>query len=381
MTNNNKNQVRYGRKTENQVQYPNPQISVIMPVYNADRYLEEAIQSILNQTYDNFELIIVCSSPTKKTTQCLTKYQSLDSRVIVHYQEKNGIISARNYGCHQARGKYIAILDADDTSIPERFETQLKFLQENSAIGIVGSWVDIIDQNGDLISTHHLPSEPYLIGWHLFLGNCIMHSSVLMRTEIMKELNYYSKAEVGFPEDYDLWVRAFSITKIANIPKPLTKYRIHNTNDSSGIIVKSKIKYYRNVLRNDMIYRVLPNQYISFLERTAFSNSRWVLSFDYINNNYQVELLETLFHTYSAKFSLSKLEVSKTGMYVWAYLIIYLISMFPHSKFKCCALFIKSLRYLSIKGILFFYNQYCPLEKNITSFIYDNPDIVQRPIF
>ena len=91
-------------------------LSVVMPVYNADQFLEEAIESILNQTFKNFEFIIVSSSPTDKTKEILAKYQEIDQRILVVYQERKGIICARNSGCQLSKGEYIAIMDADDIS-------------------------------------------------------------------------------------------------------------------------------------------------------------------------------------------------------------------------------------------------------------------------
>ena len=336
----------------------NPLISVILPVYNADRYLEEAILSILNQTYRNFEFIIVCSVPTETTTQILKKCQTADPRVIVHYQEKKGIVCARNYGCHLARGEYIAVMDADDIATPERLITQLIFLQENPPIGVVGSCVDIIDEDGNFIRTHRLPTEPAFIGWHLFLGNCIMHSSVLMHTEIMRELQYYSDRGDGFPEDYDLWTRAFFITKMANISRSLTKYRIHQKNTSSGTIWKEKNIQFRNAIRNTMIQRFLPDSFQKYWINTGLNNSEWVFSFDRIHNESQVELLVTLYREYLLKNSLSYREKSKIKIYIGGYLILYSVLMVHHSVRKSCLLIIKSFSFLNIGAILFLYTQY-----------------------
>ncbi|NLE06710.1 MAG: glycosyltransferase, partial [Crenarchaeota archaeon] len=230
-----------------------PKISVIMPVYNADSFLEESILSIINQTYKNFELIIICSKPTKYTSNLLATFKKKDTRIIIHYQEKKGIISARNFGCKIARGEYIAIMDADDISEPERLAIQIEFLEKNPAFSVVGSWVDIIDDKGRCIKKERPPTQPDVIGWHLFLGNCIMHSSVLIRTDLLKKLHYYSGSDIGFPEDYNLWMKVFFCTKLAIISKPLVKYRMHNKNTSFDSIWMKKNEFYKNIIRNDMV--------------------------------------------------------------------------------------------------------------------------------
>src|SRR5688500_3733490 len=124
-------------------------VSVIMPVYNGERFLRDAVDSILRQTYRNFELIVVDDGSTDGTSQVLDRYQDQDRRVRVHRHERNGgIVAARNQGCRLAQGRFIAVMDADDISIPERLARQIAFLEANPDIVAVGGWVCTISENG-----------------------------------------------------------------------------------------------------------------------------------------------------------------------------------------------------------------------------------------
>ena len=125
-----------------------PKISVVMPAYNAAEYLDEAIRSILNQTFRDFEFIIINDGSTDDSISILDKQQKLDSRIRVYHQENQGMIAALNRGCRLARGKYIARMDADDISLPGRLEKQLKYMERHPQIGILGTWIYSIDKNG-----------------------------------------------------------------------------------------------------------------------------------------------------------------------------------------------------------------------------------------
>ena len=320
-----------------------PKISVIMPVHNADPYLEESVNSILNQTFKNFEFIIICSDPSEKTKKILDKYQSLDSRILVIYQEKKGIIFARNTGCQLAKGEFIAVMDADDISYPERFEKQLLFMEKHPDIGIVGSWADFINQSGLKIYTVRSPTNPFLIGWKLLFSNCILHLTILMRTKILKELNYYTPEMNGFPEDYDLWTRAFFITKIANIPASLTQYRLHSTNNS--ISVNSEIIQFCHIIRNNMLQKILGPELHEFLESTGLSMNSDLLSFnlDYIDN--QVKVLENLFTAYITQFEITPEDIPDIKSDLAMKIYTYSCFMIIHSKIRGLVLLCKALHY------------------------------------
>jgi glycosyltransferase involved in cell wall biosynthesis len=327
----------------------NPIISVVMPVYNADDFLEDSINSILHQTFHNFEFIIVCSDPSDRTQKILEKFKRLDDRILVFYQKRNGIIFARNFGCNLAKGKYIAVMDADDLSNFRRFEIQLSFMEQNPDIGIVGSWAYHINERGDITGSIHSPIDPLVIGWHLFFKNCIMHSSILIRTDILKMLNFYSLGTNGFPEDYDLWTRAFFVTKIAIIPKPLDKYRKHMTNNS--INVKFEIEKFDNTIKNIMLKKFLGDDFQAFFCKMNLQMTSSIFTFDFRNNNDQAKFLEHFYYIYKTRYSLTPSQLDGIRSHISITLLSYSFSMFRFSISSSIKLFVKSIHYMNINTI------------------------------
>ena len=206
-----------------------PLISVIMPVYKGERFLREAIDSILNQTFTDFEFIIINDGSTDGTLEIIQSYS--DKRIrLVNNESNQGIVACLNHGIELAQGEYIARMDADDISLPERFEKQIRFLEENPDVGVCGTWRKNIDANGDIIGERTHPKEDYLIKWKLFLNtNPISHPTILMRADLVKSVGGYNE-KFKHCEDYDLWRRLIYKTKIYNIPEFLLSYRYHDNN-------------------------------------------------------------------------------------------------------------------------------------------------------
>jgi len=320
-----------------------PKISVVMPVYNADNYLEDSINSILNQTFKNFEFIIVCSDPTEKTKEILEKYQCLDSRVLVFYQERKGIIFARNFGCQHAKGEFIAVMDADDISYPKRFETQLLFMEKNPDIGIVGSWTDLIDKDGVVTDTFRCPTNPFVIGWYLIFENYIMHLTILMRTNILKELHYYTQQTKSFPEDYDLWTRAIFITKIAFLPAPLTQHRLHSMSNTTNLL--PEMAQFFNIIRNTMLQKLSEQDFQDFLKETGLQMNSDILKFNVDHNAKQVKFIENLYSSYVKRFNVNPKDLIKIRSCLALNLLRYSYSMVSHSKKRSVVLLRKSFHY------------------------------------
>jgi glycosyltransferase involved in cell wall biosynthesis len=202
-----------------------PLVSVILPVYNAERFLREAIESILNQTFTDFELLLINDGSTDSSEQILKSYT--DPRIVYIRNEHNsGLIFTLNKGLELAKGKYIARMDSDDISFIERLQKQVAFL-ETSDVAVVASTVDMIDAQGK-----HLPlwkDDRMCISSHsikAFLpkNNCIAHPSVMGRAEVLKKYKYQSDQKEA--EDYDLWLRLAADGKqIAKLNEPLLLYR------------------------------------------------------------------------------------------------------------------------------------------------------------
>lgn len=200
-----------------------------MPVYDTEKYLGEAIESILNQTFRDFEFIIISEDSSSITRALLDHYRNQDARIKVYHQERQGLIASRNMGCELARGEYIALMDADDVSLPDRLERQLSFMDDHPSVGVCGSWAEIIDSNGNLIGKFCPPTSTALIKWNLTFYCGIANPSAIFRRESIKNLGFYHK-DCLYCEDYDLWVRAMNHFEFANIPEFLLKLRKHGQN-------------------------------------------------------------------------------------------------------------------------------------------------------
>jgi len=208
-----------------------PLVSVVMPVYNSEAYLKPAVESILSQTFCDFELIIIDDSPTDKTAAILDSYT--DPRIIcLHNQEHCGLIRSLNLGLATARGKYIARMDADDISLPHRLEGQVHYMEAHPDIGLLGTWIEDIDENGKPIGVWRAPTTPALIRWSLLFGTCMAHPSVIMRRSVIQRVGSYNP-EALHAEDYDLWSRMSFETQIANLPEVLVRLRVHTGSISS----------------------------------------------------------------------------------------------------------------------------------------------------
>jgi len=209
-------------------QINNPTISVIMSAYNSEKYIAEAIKSILNQTFKDFELIIFEDGSTDNTKKIVQKYSKKDKRIIPVYNKKNigyvGFIKNLNKGLKIAKGKYIARMDADDISLPERFQIQYDFLEKHKEIFLVGSFMIAISEKNDELGIRALPQKMNEIKKQIVHDNCIIHPSIFFRNE--RDLMYREK--ILYCEDYDFYLRLILQGKILeNLPILLVKHRFH----------------------------------------------------------------------------------------------------------------------------------------------------------
>jgi glycosyltransferase involved in cell wall biosynthesis len=216
-----------------------PTVSVVMPTFNAAAFLDEAVCSILGQTFRDFEFIIINDGSHDETASILQRYERADERVRVYHQENQGIIPALNRGCRLARGRYIARMDADDISLPHRLERQVDYIEQHPEIGILGTWINKIGHDGSVVGSWYPSQNPNVLRWKHFFGGCVCHPSVLMRHSVLGKINYYRAGSAPI-EDEDLWLRASAITEFGNVPEILFKYRIwkgsayHRFQKSSG---------------------------------------------------------------------------------------------------------------------------------------------------
>lgn len=220
-----------------------PLISVVMPVHNAEKYLKPAITSILTQTCRDFELIIIDDASTDRSKEIIKTIT--DKRVrLIRNEFQCGVAASLNTGLKLARGRFIARMDADDISYPQRFEKQVKFLLEFPNIGIVGTWVNVIGRDGEIIYSKKMPTMQSQIKNNVFYKDVLIHPSVMLRKLLIDKHGSYEEAYNG-AEDYDLWLRLALHTEIGNISQVLFQYRAHGSSISMSrrqFVTKARIK-------------------------------------------------------------------------------------------------------------------------------------------
>jgi len=200
-----------------------PQITVLMAVYNGAKHLHESIDSILSQTMGNFEFVIVDDCSQDNTWEILKSYR--DPRIhLVRNQTNIGLTRSLNIGLNLARAEFVARIDADDLAYPARLDQQLSFLIKNRKVGMAGSWFEIIDESDNVIEVRKLLTESHLLRWRLCFKNHFCHSAVMFRKAAVLESGGYD-GSIPFTQDYDLWFRLGLNWEIVNIPEILTKWR------------------------------------------------------------------------------------------------------------------------------------------------------------
>jgi glycosyltransferase involved in cell wall biosynthesis len=214
----------------------NPPIAVLMSVYNAEKYLRESIDSILNQTFIDFTFLIINDCSTDASHKILLSYK--DSRIVVIDNQKNiGLTKSLNKGLKIAKSKYITRMDADDISLPKRLEKQFKFMEENPEIGICGTWVKTFGQYSRIWSP---PVKHNAIKTGMFFENMIYHPTVIIRKSILDNLPVVYNESYKQSQDAELWDRLIhEDIKFANIGEMLLKYRIHS-NQIGQYLVKDQ---------------------------------------------------------------------------------------------------------------------------------------------
>ncbi len=203
-------------------------ISVLMPVYNGERYLAEAIDSILAQTFNDFEFIIVDDGSTDGSAQIIRDYAQRDERIgFFQLASNQGISSALNRGIREARGEYIALMGHDDVCLPERLQTQFDYMKSHPHIGVLGGSLQLVDQQLTPLQVWNYPQQHALIAYRLLCrGSGFGDPATMMRRKLLIEVGGY-QARPGSAEDLDLWVRLASRTRFANLPDVLMLYRRH----------------------------------------------------------------------------------------------------------------------------------------------------------
>ncbi|WKS94939.1 glycosyltransferase [Riemerella columbina] len=202
-----------------------PLVSVLLPAYNVEAYIAETVESVLEQSFTNFELIIINDGSTDKTLQVVEAFK--DPRIILVNQENLGLAKTLNKGLQMARGEYIARIDGDDICYRNRLKIQVEYLENHPEIGLLGTGIELIDEQ-----SQHLGYRVPIIGQHIlpwvirYQGNPIKHPTVMFRRQLALDCGGYDQRIGKYFEDYMLWLKMSQVTAIDNLPKILVKYRL-----------------------------------------------------------------------------------------------------------------------------------------------------------
>lgn len=269
-----------------------PLVSVIMPLYNAERFVAEAIESILHQTYENLELLIVDDFSQDRSVDIVRNYAETDSRIRFFQNRCNlGVAKTRNRAMQEARGEYIACLDNDDVALPARFEEQIRFLEAHPDHALVASDVEIIDEHSRVVAAREYPHSDGEIQRCLSRMNPIANPASMFKRAVFQELGGAYDESVCPVEDYEFVIRVARRFKVANLDQKLTRYRITATQAkavqlkktlSTTLLIQRRAldsglrdslynMMYRGCLR---VLRCLPNRLVLYLfKKISFSGS------------------------------------------------------------------------------------------------------------
>lgn len=236
-----------------------PLLTVFTPAFNLENYIAETITSILNQTFQDFEYLIIDDCSNDATVQIIESFK--DPRIkLIKNNSNQGISYNRNLAIEKAKGIYLAMIDGDDLALPDRLQEQVEFLQKNKDYGILGTEVININENGDPINgvvKYKIPDNE--IPSRMLFNNYIATSSAMIRLSSLGDIRF--KKEYIVAEDYEVWIRLIRNSKIGHIRKPLTKYRIHSTSisiqkkqlmlDTEKLILQNQLKELQCELNSD----------------------------------------------------------------------------------------------------------------------------------
>ena len=272
-----------------------PEISVIMPVYNSEVYLKEAIESILNQTFKDFEFIIINDGSSDNSLRIISGFE--DERIILINQKNKGLIASLNKGLEIAKGEFIARMDSDDISLPERFEKQLKFMKREN-IDICGGNFISINNNGIPSKLYSTPRTHELCTLSLLSKVPFAHPTVIIRKDFLKKYDLkYGQSNIKKAEDLDFWMRIHDKGgKFSNVDDTILKYRVLN-----------------NSLSRVNNYKILSET--KFLTKKFYSSNKKIIKKiiseqnGELNKEEQSILIRSIFRVYLMDFRISKLKL------------------------------------------------------------------------
>jgi glycosyltransferase involved in cell wall biosynthesis len=292
---------------------PAPRVSVVMGAYNGQRFLRAAIESILNQTFRDFELIVIDDCSTDSTPQILRDFKD-DRLRIVSNKENLGIADTLNKGIAIARGEYVALQDHDDISLPPRLECQVAFLDRNPQVGMVGSNCNIIDEADNISPGWPVKYDDAELKWAVLWRCPFFHTSVMVRRADIKEVGGYSSdPKYRFSEDYDLMSRIALRRAVANLPQPLGCWRAHKTS-ASHQNVSQQASAMRSISQRNICnllgWDCIDPVYWEGVERFLYHPMGPQLDLTSAEVNRTLDFLTTIHETFCSKYRLSNREAA-----------------------------------------------------------------------
>lgn len=229
-----------------------PFVTVLMPVYNGEAYLREAIKSVLEQIYTNFEFLIIDDGSTDNSSSIVDSFADIRIR-LVHNTNNLGLIATLNHGIDLAKGDYIARMDCDDICMPMRLARQVEFMEAHTEVGVCGSWAKLIDEAGNHLGVRKSPVGVTL-AHEYWRPSPLIHPSCMIRTSLLK-VNRYSSEFVD-AEDYELWLRLSRVSQLHNMSEVLICYRVHRTSVTASRReqqLRSSYRAFQQLLGGDTI--------------------------------------------------------------------------------------------------------------------------------
>ena len=287
------------------MQEHDPVISVLMSVYNGEKYLSEAIESILHQTFADFEFIIIDDASTDRSLGIIQTYAAIDNRIIMVVNKDNlGLTRSLNKGLHLARGEYIARMDADDISFPERFEKQLAYLCKNQDVWVLGGQIQRINASGEPITPSWVYKQKHYLWTALIKIPGIAHPTAMMRKDKIMAIGGYPE-EFKYSQDQALWSKLFDYGfPIRTIPDIVLKYRTYAENVSSFFRTeqeKSSKEIRRRLIVKELGYEISTAEFENLFRKPVHD-----LNFEELATN--IRILEDLYSRFISHHLLSRQE-------------------------------------------------------------------------
>jgi glycosyltransferase involved in cell wall biosynthesis len=311
----------------------NPKVSVVMPVYNAEKFLRESLDSILRQTFEDFEVIIINDGSTDDSKSIINEYQKRDDRIIVHHQKNHGVVYTANRAIQMAKGEYIARMDADDVSFPDRFLQEVEILDRHPKTVLVCSSFEVFDSNGEFRYRDLVPPNTEDIKRALYLRNPIANGSTMVRKKALEEAGLFDEV---FAEDFHMWMKLINKGDFEGTGTVLYRWRMNPnglTLSNNSLSIHQGKNYInnlwqegvpRNVTRKEIAKLIANYKKVHKAKGMEFSNiiltdltqlaAKLFLKGQYLNGIRQL-LAVAFVNTAGTKAALQRLHFISTGHY------------------------------------------------------------------